>query len=191
MNTEISRLRYLTRILKSNEEIYETLRKATELGIKNYYIGGGCITQSVWNYLSENELLYGISDIDLVYFEPDLSAEADAELVQRIKDQLKGTSLAIDPVNEAPVHTWYGKQYGKEIAPYETLESAIGSFATTATAIGVRLENNQFKICAPHGLSDLFSLVVKPNKGSVTEDYYLNKSNQWKAKWPKLNVLSW
>ncbi|WP_425388939.1 nucleotidyltransferase family protein [Cytobacillus solani] len=44
----------------------------------NYYIGAGCITNTIWNHLSGYPLTYGISDVDVVYFDnKDLSLTSE------------------------------------------------------------------------------------------------------------------
>ena len=57
----------LHRILSENKSLYEVIMKAQKLGLEKYYIGAGCICQTVWNYQNGLDLMYGISDIDIVY----------------------------------------------------------------------------------------------------------------------------
>ena len=40
----------LRRILSENKILYEVIRNAQKLGLEKYYIGAGCICQTVWNY---------------------------------------------------------------------------------------------------------------------------------------------
>ena len=64
-------------IIKENAVIFEIIQKAQTLEIPNYYIGAGCICQTVWNYQNNLDLMYGISDVDFVYFDADTSYESE------------------------------------------------------------------------------------------------------------------
>jgi hypothetical protein len=87
---------------------------------------------------------------------------------------------------------WYKRHFGYEIQKYKSLESAINTWPTTATAIGVRIEeDNKFKVYAPFGLNDLFGKIVRANKIQITEEIYKNKVVNWLKKWPDLNVIPW
>lgn len=48
-----------------------------------------------------------------------------------------------------------------------------------------------FAVCARFGLSDLFAMVVRPNKAIVSEAVYRAKADRWAGLWPKLTVLPW
>ena len=73
-------------ILKQNSLIYNILNRAQNLGIKYYYISAGCITQTVWNYLTEKDLMYGISDVDFIYYDnSDISYEAENAVIEKVR----------------------------------------------------------------------------------------------------------
>ncbi|WPC39765.1 nucleotidyltransferase family protein [Clostridium sp. JS66] len=59
-----TQVQVLENIIMSNKIINIVIERAKQLGIDNYYIGAGCIAQTVWNYLSNYQLQYGIKDID-------------------------------------------------------------------------------------------------------------------------------
>ena len=63
LTREVDRLReYLSR----NQVIAEILQKAPSLAMANWYLGAGCIAQTVWNFLHGFEPTFGIKDYDLV-----------------------------------------------------------------------------------------------------------------------------
>ena len=94
--------------------------------------------------------------------------------------------------NQARVHLWYENKFGFPIKPYNSLESAIDSWPTTANALGIRLEQNEsYKIYAPYDLDDLFTMVVRPNKLMITREIFENKAKKWKSKWPNLKIVPW
>lgn len=182
----------LRELLKQSAVIEQVLQDAQALGLENYYIGAGCICQTVWNLQTGRDPLYGISDIDFAYFDStDLSYAAEDRVVERVHRQFSGLPLALDVKNQARVHLWYRDHYGYDLMPYQTLEQAVDTWPTTATAVGVRLKGERFEVYAPFGLNDLFGQIVRPNRTQITEQTYRRKCAKWKLKWPSLTVLEW
>lgn len=182
----------LERILSSSPMIREALNRAQSLDIEDYYIGAGCIAQTVWNYLSGNPPDHGIKDIDFAYFDDTrLDYESENEVVEKVKRLCADIEIEMDVKNQARVHLWYESRFGHEIAPYESLEAALNSWPTTATAIGVRKEKHGLKVYAPFGLNDVFGKIVRANKVQITERIYDEKTKRWLHKWPDLTVIPW
>lgn len=193
-NSDINtQLKILKKIISKNEKLYTVINRAQRLGISNYYIGAGCITQTVWNYLSNNPLHQGIDDIDFVYFnDKNLEIEEENKIIDKASELFKDIDIKIDIKNEARVHLWYEEHFGYNIKPYSSLEAAINTWPTTATAIGLRQETNgELKLYAPFGLNDMFGKIVRANKIQITKDIYENKAGKWLKKWPDLNIIPW
>ncbi|MDQ0228682.1 nucleotidyltransferase family protein [Metabacillus niabensis] len=184
----------LVETISKSEPLTRVLQVLKKLNLPfDYYVGAGCITNTIWNEKSGYALDYGISDIDIVYYDSgDITSERENELKFELISQLGDFQFKLDVKNQARVHLWYESKFGFPIKPYLSLEAAIDSWPTTATAIGVRMEKNDlFSIYAPYQLDDLFSLVVRPNKRMVTKEIFGNKASKWKDKWPKLEIIPW
>jgi uncharacterized protein len=136
----------LEKILRASPLIWGMIEKAPSFGLSSYYIGAGAISQTVWNSLYHKDPLYGIADVDFVYFDEDLSYEKEDHYIKLIQEAFKDSPLGIDVKNEARVHLWYARHFGYSIPPYHTLEEAVDSWPTTVTTIGVRLEQNRLQI---------------------------------------------
>lgn len=187
----LSQIEVLEKILLSNFTLKEVLVRLSQTDLKNYYVAAGCINQTVFNYYHGYPLMNGIDDFDIVYFDSDVSYEKEDSIIKEINNLVNDLNVKCDVKNEARVHLWYGEKYGKHIEPYTSLEDAIDAWGTSITCLGVRLENNKLIIYAPYGLNDLFCMTIRPVKRQYTEEQYIIKTNRWKKKWPKLNVLSW
>ena len=188
LNAQIS---FLSDILKENEPVYEIIKKASNLRMKHYYITAGCIAQTVWNFQTKRDLMYGISDIDFAYYDDsDLSYEAENTVIEKISSLIQ-TDLKFDIKNQARVHLWYSKHFGYDIEPYVSVEHAINTYPTSATAIGIRLEYGILKVYAPFGLNDLFGMIVRANKTKISPEIYCNKTEKWKSKWDELTIIPW
>ena len=187
-----SQVRLLTDILQRNEAVYAVIKKVGGIGLKNHYVAAGCIVQTVWNYQTGNELMHGISDIDIVYYDSsDLSYAAEDAAIQRIREAVGPCAAELDIKNQARVHLWFKERFGYEIKPYDCVERGINTWPAMASSIGVCLEDGQWKVYAPFGLNDLFGMVVRANKAQVTEEIYIQKARKWSSKWPSLTVMPW
>ncbi|WP_390217225.1 nucleotidyltransferase family protein [Halobacillus seohaensis] len=170
------------------QEVFHTCEGYFE----HYYVGAGCITQSVWNVLCGYELGYGIGDIDIVYFDDRDHHGSEESLIEKnLEKELKHLNFSIDVTNEARVHQWYKGKFGKEISPYRSAEEAIDTWPTTASAVGVKKKNGVYEVYAPYGLDDLFKMIVRPNKKLIPKEVYDQKSLKWKRRWPKLSIEPW
>ena len=188
-----SRLREIERIVLESPALATILQRAPGLCLPNWYLGAGCIAQTVWNRLSGRNPLENIKDADLVYFDgTDLSPESEERITVLARERFSDLSLPIDMKNQARVHLWYERRFGYQIRPYRSVEEAIDSWPTTATAVAVRYnDDGAFRLYAPYGLEDLFDMIVRPNKVQITEEIYREKVHRWKACWPGLEVIPW
>ena len=184
-------IEYLKQILLMNEKIVYILDKLQELNLQNYYIGAGRINQTIWNYLLDLPLDYGIDDVDIVYFDSDVSEEKEKKFEIEIRELFSELNINVDVTNEARVHLWYKDKFGFDIEPYTSIEHAINTWPTTATAIGVRKQKEELIVYAPFGLNDLFSLILRANKSQINEEIYNNKCKKWTKKWNGLKVIPW
>jgi hypothetical protein len=184
--------RRLIEVIQKSDFLCQVFSKTNLLGLAQYYVGAGCITQTVWNYLTDRPLTYGIDDIDIVYFDDqNLSYEKEKAVAERAKDCFNDTKLKVDVKNQARVHLWYEHKFGIRTSQYQTLEKAIDTWPTTATALGVRNRSGIWEVYAPFGLEDIFTLTLRANKKLISEEIYNNKVAKWTSKWPELKVINW
>ncbi len=182
----------LLKIVLSNPYIRRILEHQPFSSSIGWYVGAGCICQSVWNYLEGYDVTYKIKDYDLIYYDAtDLTKESEISTQQKISDTFADLPIDIEAVNEARVHLWYEQDYGKKINQLASCEDAINQWPTTANAIGVNKVKSTYNVYAPYGLNDLFGMIIRPNKPSVIRDVYEDKVRKWTEKWPSLTVIPW
>lgn len=178
--------------LRNSPAVSRVLDQWAELAIPHCWLAAGVVVQSYWNDRHRFPPIYGISDVDLVYFDSqDLTENAESCHASRIGDLHQSLGIKIDVKNEARVHLWYESRFGFPIKAYTSVESAIETFPTTAGAIGVRPKGNRLEAFAPFGFDDLMNLIVRPNKRQITRTIYADKVNRWMSLWPRLNVIGW
>ena len=177
-------------IVSSNPVIRAILERLPALALPAWYVGGSAIAQTVWNHLHGFAPTYGINDYDIVYFNSDdLTKTGEDAAEATIAASIDVGTATLDVTNEARVHTWYEQRFGRPLSPYRSTEHAIATWPTTATSVGVRSDDNGFKVCAPFGLTDLFAMVVRPNVTLVSQATYEAKAERWRQIWPRRTLF--
>ncbi|GAA5040339.1 nucleotidyltransferase family protein [Streptomyces siamensis] len=183
----------LRAVLSRNEILTDVMTRAATLELPDWYVTAGCLFQTVWNVVTDRDPTHGIRDYDLFYFDDgDLSWEAEDAVIEAGRTVFAGLPARVEIRNEARVHLWYEQKFGVPCPPYESTEAAIDSFAATTCCLGVRPEpGGDWRVYAPHGLSDVFGLVLRPNSVLAPREVYEAKAARWKDAWPELTVLPW
>lgn len=191
--TDPRQLDALRTTLARNETLLEVLHRAAKLDLTGWYLTAGCVVQTVWNVVTGRPPTHGIKDYDLFYFDDsDLGWDAENAVIQAGEQAFRDLPVTVEIRNEARVHLWYEDHFGVPCPPYTSTEAAIDSFAATTCCLGVRLEgDDHWHVYAPHGLSDVFNLVVRPNPVLAPREVYETKARRWLEHWPELTVLPW
>ncbi|KAM0271898.1 hypothetical protein ACHAQH_008922 [Verticillium albo-atrum] len=184
---------HLQKVLSTNPTLITVINRVSELGLPNWYLAAGSLSQTIWNHVSGLPSSTGISDYDLVYHDAsDLSYEAEDAHIQAGRKLFADLGVDVEIRNQARVHLWYEKKHGVPCTPHQSTEAGIDSWISTSAMLGVRLESDgQWAVYAPRGLSDFFNMVVKPNTVLGTREAYEKKAKRWKEIWPALTVEAW
>ncbi|MGW2724764.1 nucleotidyltransferase family protein [Streptomyces sp. NPDC001492] len=179
--------------LTRNSVLTEVLERTATMALPGWYLTAGCVFQTVWNVVTDRPPTAGIKDYDVFYFDADdLSWEAEDAVIKAGREIFADLPAEVEIRNEARVHLWYEDRFGVPCPPYDSTEAAIDSFAATTCCLGVRLEaGGRWRVYAPHGLSDVFNLVVRPNPVLAPRSVYEAKTARWREQWPELTVLDW
>ena len=179
----------LKSLIESVPELIETAKICQSVGLPNFYIAGGAITQIIWNSLLERNLLDSVKDFDIVYFD-DNENQTEKWFEGVIRTQLSHF-IKIDIKNQANVHKWYPEKFGQVISPYTQVEQGIDSWLS-AFSIGFTLNiDGNISIYSSQGLEDAFDMKVKPNKIAMSESNYIKMTNSFKKRWSSISVEPW
>jgi len=179
--------------LRRNSTLAEVLARAAVMGLPGWYLVAGCLYQTVWNVVTGQPPEAGILDYDLAYFDAsDLSWDAEDAVIGAGNRAFAGLPAPVQIRNQARVHLWYEPKFGIPCPPHASTEAAIDTYEATTACLGVRAEaGGRWRIYAPHGLSDVFNLVVRPNPVLAPRHVYEAKIARWRRQWPGLTVLPW
>jgi uncharacterized protein len=189
---QVSEAIHLKEAVLQNQSVRAVWGIWKRLQLPDCWLVAGCLAQTVWNRRFGLPMDHGISDFDLVYFDPGNTSETSEQThAERIRQMLPKLPVWIDVKNEARVHLWYEKKFGYPIMPYRSVMDAIDTFPTTATTVGMRPTYDGTQVYATFGFDDLFNGVVRANKRQVTREIYEGKISKWRARWPHLIVVPW
>ena len=155
------------------------------LDLPDGWIGAGLIRNAVWDALHgrEPERL-STDDVDVIYFDPgDIAGERERGIEAGLLALAPGIPWSAK--NQARMHLRNGDR------PYRDSRDAIAHWPETATAIAARLHHGRIEVIAPHGITDLLALTVRPtaafrHKMAIYQERL--KAKDWPSRWPRLTL---
>jgi len=166
------------------------LTAAQALDLPDWCIGAGSVRNLVWDALHGYAAPSRLSDLDLAWFDAsDVTRQRDAALQARLQPQV---IAPWEVTNQAGVHVWFESHFGHAVEPLQSLEDAVASWPEYATSVGVRLDaRGELRIIAPHGLDDLFDMVVRRNPARVDLATYRRRveTKRYLERWPRVRVI--
>lgn len=181
----------LVAIAKDSAWLMAALRAVRRLQLDSWCIGAGAVRNLVWDALHAYPAPSALPDIDVVFFDnARLAPEYEEQLRARLADMLPGAPWEV--TNQAAVHLWFEGAFGHPAPPLSSLEDAVATWPEYATAVGLTLEDDDaISVIAPHGLDDLFAMVVRHNPTRASAATYRQRVAQkrYAARWPRVTVL--
>lgn len=181
----------LRRLVLAHAPLMRWLRAARDHGPADGCIGAGAVRSLVWNHLHGYPAgSHAPADVDFVYHDPaDLTAGHEASVAKRLS--AAAPDAAWEVVNQARVHLWHRDSAGMAPPPAASLTAGIATWPETATCVAVRLTRDGLvDIIAPHGLADLFGLVLRPSPAADRQAYASRLAAKRHAEiWPRLTVI--
>nr|GGG67609.1 hypothetical protein GCM10011398_09230 [Virgibacillus oceani] len=175
-------------LIEKDPWMVEVLSIAKSLALPDWWICAGFVRSKIWDTLHGYEQRTPIQDVDVVYFDK-------ANLDESKEKQLEMDLAAMNPTipwsvkNEARMHLI------NKLPPYKSSEDAISKFPETATALGVKLnQNNRVILTAPHGIEDAVQFKVKPTpffQNKFLYPIYKQRitNKKWHTIWPNINLV--
>lgn len=178
----------IIRIIEEDADMMEILRAAKSLKLPDWWVCAGFVRSKIWDTLHGFSTRTVLADVDVIYFD-------DQQMDELVEKKLEEGLRAILPdvpwsvKNEARMHTV------NNLPPYLSSVDAISKFPETATALGVKLdEEDNVVLIAPWGIKDVLHLEVRPtpqfieNKelAGIYEERIARKN--WQSIWKQVKV---
>ena len=173
---------------RENSEMMAILTIIRDLELKDSWLAAGSIRNFIWNFLSDKPAFDRETDVDVIFFDPDVSYEETLALESKLRDDFPQYKWELK--NQAYMH-----QHSPHTEPYVNSCDAMSKYPERCTAIGLRLHADAtLELFAPYGLEDILNFQVSPTPHFLENDdrmklyqQRLSKKN-WQVKWKNLTV---
>lgn len=175
-------------LIDSDKWMMDILRAAKSLNLPDWWVCAGFVRTKVWDTLHGQDYRTPLPDIDVIYFDKnDVCEEKEKQLEKKLLTLYPSAPWSVK--NQARMHVI------NNLPPYANSKEAMSKFPETATAIGVKLnQDNELQLAAPCGIQDLINLKVKPTAlyqktaehASIYEKRLKHKN--WQALWPNITI---
>jgi Uncharacterized protein conserved in bacteria len=182
----------LEAIIRAEPTLMRVLATTRELALPDAWLVSGAIYNCVWNSLTGRPALHGVNDIDIIYFDPDLSWDAEDRVIKAVERALDRLPIPVQPRNQARVHLWFEQKFGFPFAPLASSRESLLRYASKTHAVAARLEaDGGLTIDAPFGLEDMFAFRVTPNPAADNRLTHEKKGARIRSIWPEVTVVPW
>lgn len=178
-------------IIRLNAYIETILQRLPDLGVEAW-LTSGCLVQTVWNVKTRQRPHAGIADYDLIYYDPDVSWEAEDAVIRRASQLFADLEIDVQVRNQARVPLWYRAKFNIAYPPVREAPHALRRYPSRTTAIAVtRRATGDVAFYAPFGFRDALTMQIRPNPRLPIPQVYASKAERWRAAWPQLVVHPW
>ncbi|MCY7072935.1 nucleotidyltransferase family protein [Streptococcus oralis] len=185
MNT----LKNETEILDSfreNSDMMTILTIIRDLDLKDSWLAAGSVRNFIWNLLSDKSPFDHETDVDVIFFDPDISYEETVSLEKKLREDFPQYQWELK--NQVYMHL-----HSPHTVPYTSSCDAMSKYPEQCTAIGLRLHADAtLELFVPYGIEDTLNFQVSPTPHFLeNEDRMklyqerLSKKN-WQEKWKNL-----
>ena len=176
----------LLQAIQLNTDLMKILIIIRNLGLKDSWLAAGSIRNFIWNLLSDKSPFERETDVDVIFFDPDISYEETVSLEKKLREDFPQYQWELK--NQVYMH-----QHSPHTVPYTSSRDAMSKYPERCTAVGLRLnEDSTLELFAPYGLEDILNFQVHPTPHFLeNEDRMklyqtrLSKKN-WQEKWKNL-----
>ena len=169
-------------IIRRSEFRMEVMKQVSTLRLPDTWVAAGFVRNAVWDHLHGFTSETSLNDVDVIYFDRKVvDRHRDEEAEEQLSNSFPGVVFSVK--NQARMHIRNRDE------PYRSATDAMTHWPETCTAIGVAREGDEILYEAPFGLSDLFSLTVRPTSSNASMKSLVKKRSiekGWMEIWPNL-----
>ena len=172
----------------SDRDMMTILQIIYDLKLKDSWLCAGSVRNFIWNILSDKPGFDTETDVDVIFFDPDVSYKETLNIENRLKREFPHYHWEVK--NQVYMHL-----HSPNTHPYTSSQDAMSKYPERCTAVGLRLlENGQLELFAPYGLDDIFHFYVQPTPHfleDISRRQLYNKriqKKEWQKKWSKLQI---
>ncbi|MEK3688481.1 nucleotidyltransferase family protein [Paenibacillus sp. FSL R10-2736] len=180
----------ILRRVREDDWMMDILKAAGTLQLPDWWVCAGFVRSKIWDVQHGFTERTPLADIDVIYYDPgDLREGVEKSWEAQLKSRYPGIPWSVK--NQARMHTV------NNLPPYHSSTDGMSKFPETATALGLSLDGNgEVILAAPHGISDVIQLVLRPSPYFATHPHLLPiyekriAGKNWQSIWSGLRSLS-
>lgn len=174
-------------LVQEQVDFMRLLKIVDSLSLKDSWIVAGTVRNYLWNVLSKSNELDAMTDIDVAFYDKDMSYEKN----QEIQDEL---------TNKYPDFNWevknqvYMHVHNPNTSIYKSTRDAVYHYPERCTAVAIRINEGEIDIFCPYGLDDIEHFVVAPTPYIMSDMERTKlynkrqKMKKWNEKYPNLVI---
>lgn len=177
-------------LISSSQWHMKALRAVREIDLPDGWIGAGFVRNLVWDTLHGHHQLTPLNDVDVVYYDPAVTDEAE-EKKYEMRLHMLAADIPWSVKNMARMHIKNGDP------PYQSVNEGLCHWCETPTAVGARMNSQgSLELLAPLGISDLVNGICRPTPFTLQKpekifDYRQRITDKgWQNTWPKLKICN-
>ena len=171
---------------KENPDMMAILTIIRDLELQDSWLAAGSVRNFIWNLLSDKPAFDRETDVDVIFFDPDVSYEETLVIENKLREDFPQYQWELK--NQAYMH-----RHSPHTPPYSNSCDAMSKYPERCTAVGLRLHADAtLELFAPYGLEDILNFQVSPTPHFLENDdrmklyqQRLSKKN-WQVKWKNL-----
>ena len=170
---------------RENPDMMTILTIIRDLDLKDSWLAAGSVRNFIWNLLSDKSPFDSETEVDVIFFDPDVSYEETVSLENKLREDFPQYQWELK--NQVYMHL-----HSPHTVPYTSSCDAMSKYPERCTAVGLRLNEDSIELFTPYGLEDIMNFQVSPTPHFIeNEDRMklyqerLSKKN-WQEKWENL-----
>lgn len=172
--------------LRKASYITDVLEYLDSLSPGKYWVSGGALLKTVWNYQENQELSLGINDLDIAYFDTDSGLEFEDALQRDLNDRFK-LPYPIETANQNRVHEW------ANCPRYLNLHDAVSRYYCQCVGCSVTSISGELIFMSPFPVDDFINKIMVRNKDcyQATDAWLYKKIASYKRFIPNITFVDY
>ena len=176
----------ILKVFRKNSDMMAILTIIRDLDLKDSWLAAGSVRNFIWNLLSDKSPFDSETDVDVIFFDPDVSYEETVSLENKLREDFPQYQWELK--NQVYMHL-----HSPHTAPYTSSRDAMSKYPERCTAVGLRLnEDSTLELFAPYGLEDILKFQVSPTPHFLDNEERMKlyqerlSKKKWQEKWKNL-----
>ena len=174
-------------LIQKDQQMMTILNVIADLGLKDSWLAAGAVRNYIWNSLSGRQGFDRDTDLDVVFYDTTVSYQETLAIEKHLKEMY-------------PDYPWELKNqvfmnvHNPDTPGYESARDAISKYPETATAVALRLIDDELELFAPYGLDVISRFEIHPTPHFKASDKRMTVYNErmarknWSKKWSQIRV---